>query len=382
MGSSSNKRQAMAESRKKLVFFTPSLERTGSEIVLFNLLPFAADYEVTVISKYRGALFDHLPSNIHKAYLYKESSGIFSKIVNRIRAIVVVPKILAANRDATWYVNTIVLPEIISYAKMHSVPVILHLHELEQMFALLSADDVKKVSGYPSLVIANSGTSAEVLSRRGRLEKTAVIYPGIDIQALKLAAAYRDEYRKKMGLKDEFLWVMCGTLDNNKNPLLFIKVAKELKRFATGFRMAWIGGSPGGDDLAEKVKRASTEQDTADVVVWLGNKGQEFYRYFSCADGLILTSEFESFSMVTAEAMAFGIPVVANNCGGVSEIIEKGAGLIVEKKNSAFEMATKMKAFMDGKEIVDRDLQRKIAGRFSKERIGEEWKELMKKWIK
>lgn len=60
--------------------------------------------------------------------------------------------------------------------------------------------------------------------------------------------------------------------------------------------------------------------------------------YYKRASVLVLTSEFEGFPLVLAEAMSFGvIPVVYDSFSAVRDIIEQGKdGIIVPKVNDAF----------------------------------------------
>jgi glycosyltransferase involved in cell wall biosynthesis len=51
---------------------------------------------------------------------------------------------------------------------------------------------------------------------------------------------------------------------------------------------------------------------------------------------------FESFGLVAAEAMSYGLPVIASKIGGLQEIVEDGVtGLLFEPRNSE-ELARKM----------------------------------------
>lgn len=50
------------------------------------------------------------------------------------------------------------------------------------------------------------------------------------------------------------------------------------------------------------------------------------YQYLKIADGLIVTSQYESFCLVALEAMAFGVPVFSTKVGGIPEVIEHGKG--------------------------------------------------------
>lgn len=55
------------------------------------------------------------------------------------------------------------------------------------------------------------------------------------------------------------------------------------------------------------------------------------YQYLQIADGLIVTSEYESFSLVSLEAMSFGVPVFSTKVGGIPEVIKhKQSGYLVK----------------------------------------------------
>lgn len=60
----------------------------------------------------------------------------------------------------------------------------------------------------------------------------------------------------------------------------------------------------------------------------------EVASFMQKADLFVLPSFFETFSVVTAEALATGIPVLITNCGGPEEFVSKDVGLIVPVGNS------------------------------------------------
>jgi len=69
----------------------------------------------------------------------------------------------------------------------------------------------------------------------------------------------------------------------------------------------------------------------------LGNR-YDLQELLPHASLVLVPSTNESFSLTAVEAMACGVPVIATQCGGVSEVLAEGGGLLVPK-NSARALA-------------------------------------------
>lgn len=363
----------MASKKLDIVFFTPTLGRSGSEIVLLNLLSFTKGHNVTVVARYKGELYDSLPAHVNRKYLYKNwDHDILSRLGRMFRKLFVTGPMMKGLRGKTWYINTMVMPEVIAYAEQHAIPAIVHVHELEQMYEGLSADQLKRLAGYPALVIANSNASAAVLKAKGRVKPMEVIYPAIDAAGLVYDKVIAAAYRKKLGIaENEFAWMMCGWLDANKNPALFLEIARALKAKGSPVKMIWIGGT---DSQVAEWRERSAKEGLSGLVTFTGEVGDEFRKYFMAADGLLLTSQRESFSMITAEARLLGLPVVANNCGGVSEVLGPGSDAIVAERNNLSQLLAAMEKHMQQPKALRPDEGMK---RFDKGEIGKKWIDLL-----
>lgn len=368
--------------RKAICFFTPTLNRTGSEIVLLNLISVLdKDIDARIISYYaNGDLKNALSESLSVTELYqsKSSSSLFSKLLHRLEKNFTVAKKLKKQQDCIWYINTIVLPELIDYAMKWNIRVIVHSHELEQLFQLLSPIQLKNLIDYPELIIANSAASAAVLKKLGRVKPIEICYPAIRTSQIKKDEKAYFLKRKELGIAENTkLWVMAGTLDDNKNPQYFLEAAQAVLQKNPTCKFMWIGGTP-NKNFENSLKNKAIELKIADSIIWTGEIKNDFYAYFNCADGFMLSSKKESFSLVTLEALLYGLPVVANDCEGVREIVGKDYGKIVANAKEMAEEIIRINS-LDCK--TDTALLRKRAEEFELEKTGKQWNKLLHQFL-
>ncbi|MES2568230.1 MAG: glycosyltransferase family 4 protein [Bacteroidota bacterium] len=339
-----------------ITFFTPSMHRTGSEIVLFNLISHISDiFSVKIVSVFKGSLLPlfnekHIITFIHK----KRPDSFISKLKFKITEQFFIPWILKGYHKSTWYINTIVLWDYLKHAEEYKIKVILHVHELEQIFALLSKEQLARIVDYPELIIANSNYTTQLLQSFGRTKPIELCYPAINTKEFVANKETKSTYRKKLKISESaFVWAMCGSLDDNKNPELFIDVAFELMKVKPNSIFIWIGGT--ADVVFEnKCKAYALEKKVANNILWINIEGEEYRNYFNCADGFVLTSKKESFSIVTLEALLLELPIVANDCGGVKEILRDDVGVVIKDKGNVDQFVNAMLNYMDNNTVYDK----------------------------
>ena len=368
------------KSNKKITFVTPTLDRKGSEIALINLLKHIdKSFDVTLIAKYKGVLFDKVLPEMKKLFLFngKPKRNLFSRITGRLEVIINTNKVLSKEKETLLYINTVILPDILAYAEKHKIRTIVHLHELEQMYSQLTDAQIKRLVTYPYLIIANSAASAAVIAKFGRKDNVKICYPCVETDKIKPNKEDYFKWRQKLDVKDdEFLWVMSGSLDENKNPFLFIEIAKVIIQQKKNAMFLWLGGTA-NQRFQEECEGKTNVNLLAGKIIWAGDAAEDYMSYFNCADGFVLTSIKESFSLVTVEALLLGLPVVTQNCGGVVEILRDDIGKVVVEKNNAEKMAAEMIKFMDGTYSVDKPKQLLRAKEFDVAVVCKQWNEIL-----
>ena len=79
----------------------------------------------------------------------------------------------------------------------------------------------------------------------------------------------------------------------------------------------------GAGTLLQQLKDLSVSLGVGKKVDFCGYQ-TNVYNWLSNASLFVLSSPSESFGNVVVEALASGVPIIASNCGGPSEILEGG----------------------------------------------------------
>lgn len=118
--------------------------------------------------------------------------------------------------------------------------------------------------------------------------------------------------------------VAAGRLADVKNYPLLIE-ALAIVRTRVPARLFVLGQ---GDRL-EALRRLAADRGVGDAITWCGFQ-QNPWKYIARADVFALTSRYEGFGNVLAEAMACGVPVVATRSAGTEDVVHDGVnGLLV-----------------------------------------------------
>jgi glycosyltransferase involved in cell wall biosynthesis len=95
-------------------------------------------------------------------------------------------------------------------------------------------------------------------------------------------------------------------------------------------------------------------------------------------DALILPSEYETFSVVCAEALVSGTPVIASSVGGIPEFVDASNGILV--RNEVSEWATAFRRFEELRDQWDRPAIAQAArDRFAPEVVGGQFDDILRR---
>ncbi len=161
--------------------------------------------------------------------------------------------------------------------------------------------------------------------------KIISVYNGVDVDVFSC---------QKKSKESVFTLVAIGRLEIEKDYPTMLNALKILMDYGLTLQL-WVVGE---GSQKKYLQRYSERMSVSSNVKWLGVR-HDIPEILTKADLFILSSAWEGFGLVVAEAMACELPVVATDCGGVREVLgdehwlvppgdsEQLAGKIIEMMN-------------------------------------------------
>lgn len=193
----------------------------------------------------------------------------------------------------------------------------------KQIFRLLDKIIYNK---YECIICISEGTKNELNKwLKETYTKAYVIDNGINIDKFKEAVALEKSEIIKNFKTGDVLVVMTARLSEQKDHATVILAAKKLPH---NYHVIFIGKGEKQEEYTKLVEKHQLNER----VHFIGVRS-DVERVIKACDVFVLSSNYEGFGLVAVEAMASGLPVIASNVTGLSEVVS-GAGLLFEKGNT------------------------------------------------
>jgi glycosyltransferase involved in cell wall biosynthesis len=209
--------------------------------------------------------------------------------------------------------------------------------------------------------------------------RTTIIPNGIDNNNQYNPSLFdRSKEREPLGLSDSDLAVFfIGRLSEEKNPDVFIKVAKKVlsTKSINDVKFFVIGDGKMKSNVEKLIKAVNN-----DKLQYLGYQS-EVAKYLSAADVFILPSSIEGFPLSILEAMAMKVAVVASKVGAIPEMIESGQSGFVVTPGSVEEISEAIQKLRDDPSllsVIKNNGRVSVEKKYSSTIMGESYKKLYK----
>ena len=319
-------------------------------------------------------------------HYYRVNTGIFGPVINAWRYFRCWQKF---KKDVSLYSTNGFRPDLFHpYIFLRTVLLVWYeqlFHDIpyvysEQWSGFLSG----KISAYPSIKIrlirrifrrarAISAVSS-VLADRIRSFSSCR-----DIQIIRNTVQVADLTSRKTDHEKTRILVVADLLDEIKNISDVIRAISDVAATNDSIELRIVGGGP--DEY--QLKELAASLGVLDRIVFFDGKldNQGVYRQLLRSDFLVMNSRHETFSLICAEALSCGIPVIATRCGGPEEIVTEECGILIPTDNLHALTDAIRTMISSHRQYSAKKLADYAAARFSISGAAEEFSALYKKAI-
>jgi glycosyltransferase involved in cell wall biosynthesis len=240
----------------------------------------------------------------------------------------------------------------IMYSKQLGIPKILTIHTQYDQYAYYIAPLPQKLTQEViKKIVSNLADKTDCITTPSESMKALIKNYGIKNRievisnAIKLST-FREKNEleclkisKRYNLKeDEKIILFVGRVATEKSIDKIIKALAIIKKHGVSkTKLLIVGNGPAKDELTHLVQALGVEEE----VIFCGEVNYEEIRYYyKIADVFTMASTSESFGIVTIEALASGLPVLAVKASGAMDILTDGFdGLLTDDNIEHFAKA-------------------------------------------
>ena len=204
-------------------------------------------------------------------------------------------------------------------------------------FAIASSDAVTAVSKY-----LRQRTLAEF-----ELDKPIEVIPNfVDTSKLRPAEKANKVRRNHFAQPTEKIVIHISNFRSVKRCSDVVKVFARVRQQLPA-KLILIGSGPELSLVKSEAERLGVMDST-----WILGQQEAVEDLLPLADVLLLTSELESFSLVTLEAMSCAVPTVTTNVGGLSEVVAAGQSGFLDEVGDIESMSKHVLEILQNEELA------------------------------
>ncbi len=179
-------------------------------------------------------------------------------------------------------------------------------------------------------------------------------------------------------LNHSTIGMVADLRDDIKNITGVLHAIQEVSQTHNHFQLHIIGGGPDEAMLRQKAIDLGLQK----LVVFHGRQDNtKVLPFLQQIDFLVLNSYHETFSVVAAEALAAGKPVISTKCGGPEAFLNEQTGKLIPVGDDQA-LATALLYMLDHHKEYDPELlKQKVSQKYGLKRIGEQFLEMYRKGL-
>lgn len=319
--------------KKKLLFLTVKFDTGGTEKVTYDIITHLnpEKYDITLMTMYNGGYYqEHLPEYIHVKYFFPRFIRFAIRYVTLMPGQLVYRTFIHDKYDVEIACGDDIPSRVINHSTNKKSKKISWIH-MDVMERGYQGHEMRTIRGqkkfyrnFDRIVNVSGDCEKKFQEKFGSSLPTCVIYNPVDVEEIRTKA----KETPVITLPQNVFNIVCiGRFTLQKGFDRVVEAYDALKKEGIPPCHITILGDGYERPMIQQMIAERGLEDDIQLVGYIDNP----YSVLAQADLFLLASRDESFSLVVAEAMVLGVPVMSTRCTGPIELLKNGeAGYLVE----------------------------------------------------
>lgn len=340
--------------KKKLLFLTVAFDKGGTEKVTFDIISHLnpEKYDITLMTMYNGGFFqDNLPEYVKVKYFFPRFMRFVIRYVTLMPGKLVYKTFIHDKYDVEIACGDDIPSRVINHSTNKNSLKVSWIHmDVEkrgyQGYEIKSKRGRKRFyENFDNIINVSYECEKKFKKKFGEKLPTTVIYNPIDTDQIILKSKEKPMVQLPKG---KFNILCIGRFTPQKGFDRIVEAYYELKKQGDyNCRITILGEGYEKD----KIKKMIIDRNLGDDIKLIGYVDNP-YSIINQADLFLLGSRDESFSLVVAEALVLGIPVLSTKCTGPNELIQNMVnGVLVENNTEGIKEGLQL--FLDNPTLCE-----------------------------
>jgi glycosyltransferase involved in cell wall biosynthesis len=213
----------------------------------------------------------------------------------------------------------------------------------------------KFTSDYTNVIVPISRNGADYLNKIYGINKSKLIVHNLGVESNQTT------YRKKDVSRDTLVLLSCSFVNDRKRVGLISEALDIIAEKHSHVKLEWRHIGDGDqkkiDDILSKSKKYPSNIKVKFLGYFTNTAVIEYYDRTKDIDVFISTSALEGKPVSMMEAQSYGIPVIATDSGGISEIVNPENGSLLTNNATPSQIADAILSYFDDAVLEKKSIQ-------------------------
>lgn len=202
------------------------------------------------------------------------------------------------------------------------------------------------------IIVVSNGLKVKMIQKGFDENHLQMIHNGIPLHEFTLERRIIDELRNRYHISTDQLIIGCVARLKRQDVLI-----EAIRLLPINYKLLLVGINE--DECKKAFPTITISPEVKDRIIFTGEivNRKEVLAHYALMHVHVLPSQMDGFGLVSAEAMAMGIPAIGSNYGGIPDVIQQGISGFIFENDDVIDLVKKIEMLHSNQSVRKQIIQ-------------------------